>query len=78
MKRVLLWIIASPLLVVFVLFDVVKIPVVIGIFLPLAVFFRAIDWCKGAADPMPVGEFLADVSTLGLQMCAELLKVDKP
>ena len=70
MKKILIHILASPLLIILVLFDVVKIPILV-IFTPLWALMATIAWLKG--EEFLLWEFLWDLSTIGLQMYKEIV-----
>lgn len=69
-KRLLRWILCAPLCLIFIAFDVVKLPVLI-LFAPLWLLLDIIEWTKGGE--MLFLEFMRVAATMGWQMSKELL-----
>ena len=72
MRKLLLYILSSPLFVIGLLFDLIKFPVVVVIFLPFSIFMWVLDLLRGGVILTPF-EFCCDVATMGIQMWWEVV-----
>lgn len=63
---IVLAIASAPLLAAMLVFDLIKIPIVIVIFLPMFCLFALIDWVKGDEGGLGVSLFIS--LTLGTQL----------
>lgn len=69
MRNILLLIISSPLLILFVIFDIIKLPVVIFLFLPLSIFMWIINIVKGCASFRDdVLDIMWAITTIGIDL----------
>lgn len=66
-KRVLLYIITSPFLVFFVLYDIIKFPIIVFMIMPLMVISHVIDYLKDNASNLDEFNDLTDILTMGYQ-----------
>lgn len=69
-KKIVLYIICYSILPIFILVDIVKIPLIL-FFTPLWAFLSLIDWLKG--EEFFLFEFLKDSFTIGFQMWKDLI-----
>jgi len=68
-RSILLLIISSPLLVIFIVFDIIKLPVVIFLFLPISLFLWIINMVKGYASFRDdVLDMLWTISIMGMDI----------
>ena len=70
LRKIALYILLSPLIVILILFDIVKIPALI-IMSPLWLYMDAIACLKG--EKSMYMEFIADAGTIGLRVVKEIL-----
>jgi len=71
MRLIVRYILASPLIFMFVLFDIIKIPALL-LLSPVWLLMDLIDMTKGEKSSFL--SMMKDFGTMGLQMCADLLK----
>ncbi|OGU58293.1 MAG: hypothetical protein A2V66_03640 [Ignavibacteria bacterium RBG_13_36_8] len=74
-RKFLLFLISSPLLIIFLIFDIIKIPIILGLFLPIACFLWIIDLLKGRANfKEDVIGFLIFSSGIGIHIYMDIIR----
>lgn len=72
MADVLRFIVLSPLFAVLVLFDIVKLPIVVCLFLPIGLIMALATNLRG--EDFPMEDFLSDFFFLGIKSCLVIWK----
>lgn len=69
-KRILIGVLASPIIVCMIAFDIIKFPLIV-VFSPVWALMTLIDYLKG--EETFFFELFFDISTMGFQMAKEIL-----
>jgi hypothetical protein len=72
-KKIILFAITSPLLVIMILFDIIKFPVLILLMYPIFLFLDFTVWLKGKDDIYASWDLLKDGLFMGVSMWKELV-----
>jgi len=73
MKKILKYILSLPILAVCVVFDIIKLPIILVLFLPVSVFLFVIDWLRSDVVVTPIS-FCWESATVGIQIWLELVE----
>ena len=72
MRKLLLYVLSSPLLIIGILFDLVKLPIILFILLPLLVYIWILDLLRGDVVVTPL-EFCGETLIIGVEVWWEVI-----